>query len=107
MKYGTTDIKNLFYGTTEIKNAYFGTTRVYTSATVSSIDPIADITIANGGTPNLPSKVTCTMSDSSTQDKAVTWTQPTGYSNTTAGTYAFTGDVADTDLTATVNVIVV
>lgn len=84
--------------------------------TVTSVAAIADINVANGtaiGAAGLPATVSITLSDTSTADVAVAWDGGTpAYDAATAGTYVFAGTitepagVADTALTATVNVIV-
>jgi hypothetical protein len=84
--------------------------------TVTTVDSIADISVANG-TPlssvALPSTVGVTLSNSDTGSADVTWDggSPT-YDGSTAGSYVFTGTLSDasegatipSDLTATVTV---
>jgi hypothetical protein len=86
-------------------------TIVVTSATpatpsIVSIATPADVTVANGATPSFVPTVGVTYSDNTTGNVAVTYTAPSDYSSTTAGTYKFTGTIADSTLTTTVNVIV-
>ena len=87
------------------------------SLIISSIAPISDINVAYGSdlsSASLPAEVVVTMSDSSTQNIAVTWDNGTPtYDPNTAGTYVISGtltlpdNITNTDnLTASVNVIV-
>ena len=87
------------------------------SLNISSIAPISDINVAYGSalsSASLPTEVIATMSDSSTQNIAVTWDNGTPtYDPNTAGTYIFSGTLTLSDnvtntnnLTASVNVIV-
>ena len=87
------------------------------SLNISSVAPISDINVAYGSalsSASLPTEVIATMSDSSTQNIAVTWDNGTPtYDPNTAGTYIISGtltlpdNVTNADnLKASVNVIV-
>ena len=87
------------------------------SLNISSVAPISDIDVAYGSalsSASLPTEVVATMSDSSTQNIAVTWDNGTpAYDPNTAGTYVISGTLTLSDnvtntnnLTASVNVIV-
>lgn len=88
-----------------------------TQNTINSVASIADITVANGialADAGLPATITVTLGDASTKDLAIVWDGGTPtYDPTTAGTYAFAGELTLQDnvlngnnLTATCNVIV-
>jgi hypothetical protein len=121
MKYNGVDVSKFMYNGAVVPKFMYNGVQVSSGGgseappedptlTVISVNPIADITL-NNGTPlaniGLPATVACTMSNWTTGYKSVTWdTGSPTYSPTTAGSYMFTGDVADTDETAYVTVIV-
>lgn len=72
---------------------------------VKSVSNTEDITITVGETPKLPETVTVTLESGVKTTKAVEW-NTNQLSTDEIGTYSITGDVEDTDLTATVQVIV-
>jgi len=78
--------------------------------TVESVSAITDINVVHGTILEeigLPSTVEVKLSNNTTTQKAVAWDEGSpAYSVNVAGEYVFTGDVADTDLTATVKVTV-
>lgn len=79
------------------------------TASVIAVNALNDINVANGVAKEdiaFPTTVGVTLSDGTTSTKAVSNFVNDGYNGTVAGTYVFTGVVADTDLIATVNVIV-
>lgn len=87
------------------------------SVAVSSITPIADISVANGtalGSVGLPATADVVLSDASTAALPVVWDGGTpAYDSATANTYAFVGTLTlpggitnPSNLTASVNVIV-
>jgi hypothetical protein len=84
---------------------------------ISSVAPISDINVAFGtavGSTNLPTTVTATLPDATTQSVTIVWDIGTpSYDSNTAGTYVFSGtltfsgNVTNTDnLKAGVNVVV-
>jgi len=87
------------------------------SLDVASVAPISDINVAyetDLSSANLPTTITATLSDSTTQDLAVTWDSGTpAYDGNTAGAYVFSGSLTlldnitnTNDIKASVNVIV-
>ncbi|EMR06515.1 Parasporal protein [Bhargavaea cecembensis DSE10] len=72
---------------------------------VESVHDIEDITITVGDTPELPETVGVTLESGVTTTKAVEW-NTNNLATDEIGTYTITGDVADTDLTASVEVVV-
>ncbi|WP_077247289.1 S-layer homology domain-containing protein [Pseudobacillus wudalianchiensis] len=76
-----------------------------TAPTVKSVSPVADITVNQGAELTLPSQVEVTLSNGEKTNKAVQWNR-TGLDLDKAGEYTLKGDVADTDIEATVKVIV-
>lgn len=72
---------------------------------IEAVNKLDDITIKVGQTPSLPTTVGVTYSNGSTGTAKVEW-DTSKLDNSKVGTYALTGDVAGTDLTASVNVIV-
>ena len=72
-------------------------------ADIVSVAEIADITVDIGATPELPATVTATYDNGTTADVAVTWP---AVDTSVAGEQVITGTIANTDVTATVKVIV-
>ncbi|MET3575412.1 S-layer homology domain-containing protein [Bhargavaea ullalensis] len=72
---------------------------------IASVDAVNDITIKVGETPNLPTRVGVTLENGKKSTALVKW-DTKNLDNTKVGTYKLTGDVAGTDIDATVNVIV-
>jgi hypothetical protein len=64
------------------------------------------VTTAAGTAPVLPSTVTATMSDGTTQSVAVTWASVAASQYAQAGTFTVTGTIANSTVTATANVTV-
>ncbi|EMR06516.1 Endo-1,4-beta-xylanase A precursor [Bhargavaea cecembensis DSE10] len=72
---------------------------------VESVHDVEDLTISVGETPELPETVGVTLESGVTTTKAVEW-NTNDLATDEIGTYTITGDVADTDLTASVQVVV-
>ncbi|MCM3087956.1 S-layer homology domain-containing protein [Bhargavaea ginsengi] len=72
---------------------------------VESVHDIEDITITVGEKPDLPETVGVTLESGVTTIKAVKW-NTNNLAADEIGTYKIIGDVADTDLTASVQVVV-
>lgn len=72
---------------------------------IEAVNKLDDITIKVGQSPSLPATVGITYDNGSTGTAAVEW-DTSKLDNNKEGTYKLTGDVAGTDLEATVNVIV-
>jgi hypothetical protein len=74
--------------------------------TIKEVSAVNDITVNEGAASvTLPSTVEVTLSDDKKATKAVVWNQ-TNLKLNTPGTYTLKGDVADTDLEASVKVVV-
>ncbi|MFJ5623512.1 S-layer homology domain-containing protein [Peribacillus loiseleuriae] len=74
-------------------------------AVVKSVEAIKDITVQEGEEVVLPKEVTVTYEDKTTDKVAVAW-DTTKLDTTKPGTYALTGTIAGTELTASVKVVV-
>lgn len=70
-------------------------------ATVNSILPVNDVTVMQGATPSLPTKVKASMSDGVIKELGVTWGS---VSTSNPGAYTIEGTVAGTTLKAYVKV---
>lgn len=74
-------------------------------ATVTKVDPLS-INTTVGTAPILPTTVTATMSDGTTQSVAVTWDNVDANQYAAAGTFTVTGTITNSTVTVTANITV-